>query len=369
MQASPAKQPLVWLVIGDKPGDNAQIDIIADALELPFETRRVIPKPQYVFGKPAFKASLYHLDAEKSDKLAPPWPDLILTIGRRPAMAALWIQAQSGGHTRIVLLGRPKRWMERFALIIVPAQYRIPDNPKVLALNLPLMRSNAQKIAAARIEWRDRLGSLPKPLTAVLIGGQTKPFRFDAAAARDLLAKAEAVCDGGSLYLTTSRRTPEAVVDTLKSALPENATLYCWSADSSENPYLGLLGLADRFIVSGDSISMMVEVARLGKPLAIFELPYQKGPGARLQQVLGKWLHGGKPDQMVDRFILGIGKILYKLGLVRYSRDLTALHRQLYEQQLAVPLGKVFNTAGQTPDDELKLVVNRIREILPTIKY
>ena len=36
---------------------------------------------------------------------------------------------------------------------------------------------------------------------------------------------------------------------------------------------MGLLGLADGFVVTGDSISMMVEIARLGRPLAIFDLP------------------------------------------------------------------------------------------------
>ena len=41
-------------------------------------------------------------------------------------MAALWVQDQSGGRTRIVLLGRPKRWAERFALIVAPRQFKIP---------------------------------------------------------------------------------------------------------------------------------------------------------------------------------------------------------------------------------------------------
>ena len=93
-----AGEKRIWLVIGDKPGDNAQVEIIAEALGLPFEIRRVLPKEHYVLGKPPFKVSLYHLDLQRSDKLEPPWPDLILTIGRRPAMAALWIQQQSGGH-------------------------------------------------------------------------------------------------------------------------------------------------------------------------------------------------------------------------------------------------------------------------------
>ena len=39
-----------------------------------------------------------------------------------------------------------------------------------------------------------------------------------------------------------------------------------------ENPYQGLLALADHFVVTTDSLSMMVEVARLGRPLSLFAL-------------------------------------------------------------------------------------------------
>jgi hypothetical protein len=35
--------PRVWLVIGDKPGDNAQVEIIAKRLGWPFEIKRAIP--------------------------------------------------------------------------------------------------------------------------------------------------------------------------------------------------------------------------------------------------------------------------------------------------------------------------------------
>ncbi len=358
--------PRIWLVIGDKLGDNAQVEIIADALHLPYEIRRVLPKPQFVLGKPGFRPSLYHLDLDRSDKLEPPWPDLILTIGRRASMAALWIQEQSGGQSKIVLLGRPKRWMERFSLIIVPSQYRMPDNPKVLHLALPLMRGNADAIAKAGKAWQARFADLPRPLTALLVGGQTKPFRFDADAARTLLDSASRAAAGGCLYITTSRRTPPAVVDMFRRHLPAGARLYCWSPDSSDNPYLALLALADRFIVTGDSVSMMVEVARLGKSLAIFPLPYQQGIGPRLQQLLGKRLHGGTASQRSgDRLLTGLGTLLYRLGLVRFSRDLTAVHRLLYERQLAVPLGQEFIDDTRTPADELRHVIPRIQELLP----
>ena len=347
--------PLIWLVIGDKPGDNAQVEIIAEALGLPFEFKRVLPKQQYVLGKPhLFMASLYHLDLQRSDKLEPPWPDLILTIGRRSAMAALWIRKRSGGHSKIVLLGRPKLWMERFSLIVVASQYLLPTNDRVLKLGLPLMRSNETAITAAAAAWQSRLSELPQPLTVLLVGGQTKPFRFDADAARKLLAMAQQAAGAGSLYITSSRRTPPAVVQALQQSLPANAHLYCWSAHKSDNPYLALLGCADRFIVTGDSMSMMIEVARQAKPLAIFALPYRKGLGSWLQQRLIAMSNGS-----------GLGRrLLSNLGAIYQPRDLTAIHRQLYAKKLAVPLGHEFLAGGLTPEDELQKVVARIQSLL-----
>jgi mitochondrial fission protein ELM1 len=357
----------IWLVIGDKPGDNAQVEIIAEALGLPFEIRRVLPKEQYVLGKPPFKASLYHLDLHRSDKLEPPWPDFVLTIGRRPTMAALWIQEQSGGQTRIILLGRPKKWIERFELVIVPSQYQLPERFNVLNYDLPLMRSNDAAVAEAIKHWQETFDALDKPVTALLVGGQTKPFRFDKAAAQELLDKTSTVLSHspGTLYITTSRRTPPEVVDTLREQLPEYAILHRWDPDNkADNPYLALLGLADQFIVTGDSISMMVEVARRGKPLAIYELPYQKDPATRLRRLLtdiGRRETGAARSGKAYPRLMAL---LQKTRLAGYPRDLTAIHALLYQHKLAVPLGTPFLRGGPRAVDELPQVVERIRRVV-----
>jgi mitochondrial fission protein ELM1 len=94
--------PRIWLLVGDKLGDNAQAQVLVDALGWPYEVRQLFPKPEWVLGKPRFAPGLDHLDPTRSARLEPPWPDLIVTIGRRPSMAALWVQDQSGGRSRIV---------------------------------------------------------------------------------------------------------------------------------------------------------------------------------------------------------------------------------------------------------------------------
>ncbi len=351
--------PRIWLVLGDKLGDNAQVEAIAGALGLPCERKTLQFKPHYRLGKPAFKASLYHIEPESSDRLEPPWPDLILTVGRRPSMAALWARRQSGGHSRLVLIGRPKRHADEFDLIVATPQYLIPDRPNVVRLSLPLMRADPAKIRAEAARWQDRLAALPRPLTAVLIGGPTKPFVLNAEVARDLVARVtESLGQEGTLFFSTSRRTPDEVVETIESDLPANAELFRWQPERRDNPYLALLGLADRCVVTGDSMSMMVEAVRAGRPLVIYPLPTG---GLGLNRMVAGAL--GSPETSTPAAVVTEG--LYRIGLVGYGRDLTALHGELIRRGLAAPIGQLPPQRPAEIPDDLAEVVARVRTLLP----
>lgn len=363
-----AGAPVIWVLTSDKLGDNAQVQIIAEALELPFQNKRLRMQQPYMLGKPRFRPSLYHIDVAGSDPLAPPWPDLVLTIGRRLAMVALWIREQSGGRTRLALVGRPRMWLDRFDLVVATAQYRLPERPNVLHLQFPLMRVDEPAIAAAAASWAPRIAHLPRPLTTLLVGGPTLPFSFDATTARRLVDMASRSCReaGGTLYVTTSRRTPAVVVDTIQRCLPQEAVLYRWTPQAADNPYRGLLALSDRFIVTGDSVSMMVEVARLGKPLAIFPLPRRSGLLERVRIALGDLVHPPSGDAPGSRGgpLQPLGELLYKAGILGYSRDLTAIHRLLIAKGAAVRLGDPFPPGGCRIEDELPRVVARVRTLI-----
>lgn len=353
--------PRVWLVIGDKLGDNAQVEIVADALGWPVERKVLRFLAQYQTGKPPFKPSLYHIDLSASDLLEPPWPDLVLTVGRRPSMAAMWIKAQSGGRSKVVIVGRPRRMLRDFDLVLATPQYRLPDRDNVLRLDLPLMRVDPAKVEAGAAAWRERLAGLARPLTAVLVGGPTKPFVFDAEVTRAFLAALrESTGGAGALFVSTSRRTPVDIVETLEAELPAGSKLFRWTPNATDNPYQGLLGLADRFVVTGDSVSMLVEVARLGKPLALFPLPVSPGLWPSLKKRLAEIFQpaaggdGGGP-------LTWVGDAFYDWGLIGYSREFEAVHQALIDGGFAVPLGRPFHTAAcQAPDDVPK-VASRIR--------
>jgi hypothetical protein len=361
--AAPSPAPLLWLVIGDKLGDNAQVEVIADALGWRTERKRLRFLAQYVTGKPPFKPSLYHIDQAASDPLEPPWPDVVLTIGRRPSMAALWIKQQSAGRTKVVIIGRPRRLLSQFDLVIAPPQYPLPARGSILPLALPLFRPDRAAIAAAGEAWAQRLATLPRPITAVLVGGPTGPFRFDAAVTGDFVARILQTTGGaGTLYVTTSRRTPDAVAAELAESLPESAILYRWSAEAADNPYQALLALADQFIVTGDSASMIVEVAQLGRPLAIFPLPQKASRLAQARAWLADALQpvgGGQATALA-----ALGDWLYDRGIALASREFETLWAALISRGLAVRLGEPFPAAPPPPPDDLPQVVARMQALV-----
>jgi uncharacterized protein len=356
--------PSVWLVLGDKRGDNGQVEMIAKALGWRCSRRNLVMRERYAVRKPWVRPSLHHIDLERSDPLEPPWPDMVITVGRRPSMAALWIAKQSGWRTKVVLVTKPSGWTSRFDLIIVGAETQMAPLPNVLTVTLPLMRIDEAAVAAAAKVWRPRLADLPRPLIGFMIGGPTGPFVFDDSVTERLLAVIDQVATaGGTPYLTTSRRTPPATIEALQAKLPASARLFRWTADAPDNPYLGLLGLADGFVVTGDSISMLVEIAGLRKPLAILELP-------------GGWL--GRLDMKRRRLIRRmfdpervrgpIGRalvnLLYGMRVINHTRDFNAFYKLLIERGFAVRAGDSLPQPTGLVPDELALVVARIRALL-----
>ncbi|MFL5260248.1 MAG: mitochondrial fission ELM1 family protein [Hyphomicrobiales bacterium] len=315
------------MLLGEKPGDNAQSLRLARALGLPFETKTLVLQPGFERTKPTVEPSLEPFDPERSDPLKPPWPDMVLTIGRRLAMAGLWIKAQSGS-TKLALIGVPKGREREFDLVIAPIHYRIAQAPNVLRIGLPLLVPDADMLSSAAEKWRPVFAGMARPLTAVFVGGSTGAHRFTLAEARKLLGYLDFP---GSAYIVTSRRTPPAEVRILETGKPESAIVYRWRPDDPENPYFGLLALADQFVVTGDSISMLVEVARLGKPLAI--APF----------------HSTLWQRCLSR-----GR----------SRDINVLHEYLYKGGWAVRSGEPFIVPTGSPPDDTLTAVPRLAALL-----
>jgi mitochondrial fission protein ELM1 len=257
-----------WVLQGAHAGDNAQARALAHLLgveitlkQLFFTYFRHVPN---VF----LRASLASLDRAHSAPLDPPYPDLIIAVGRRSVPAALWIKAQSGGKTRVVQIGRPRAPSGWFDLLITTPQYGLPPGPNVLELPLPLTQERPLS-DQDRVLWSERFANLPRPWMGVLVGGSRFPSVLGLEGARSL---GKAVSDvPGSALISTSPRTSPQEVDALAAALTGKHYLHRWARDG-ENPHQAILALADRFLVTSDSISMLAEAMATGRPVERFQL-------------------------------------------------------------------------------------------------
>ena len=353
--------PRVWLLLADKAGDNAQVETLARAITEQLgwrcERKRLVVREEWRVAKPKVGVRVDHVDLAASDPLTPPWPELLITIGRRPSSVALWVREQSVGRTRIVLVGKPSSPIEWYDLVVSSAENRLPALPNVATIDLPLMSVDPAAVADAAARWAPRLADLPRPLVALLVGGPTGPFLYDRRAVERLLEQARAVANrGGTAWILTSRRTPGGVVAALASRTSPTLRLTPWRADlpADENPYRALLGTADGFVVTCDSISMMVEVARLGRPLQILPLPTSRLGALDLlrRRLADRVFTGGSDGRLAG--------LLYRLGLVTQTRAFEAFYQELERRGLAQPLGGPFHAPATAVADDLAPVVARI---------
>jgi hypothetical protein len=202
-----------------------------------------------------------------------------------------------------------------------------------------------------------------------MVGGRTGGLRFDAEVARDLMARTKELvaAQNASLFITTSRRTPREVVRILESERPRDSRLYEFDPDSGpdENPYHGLLALADHVIATTDSISMMVEAARLGRSLSLFALESELGPIEGALSRIGLLRRLSPENEPLPAGGV-FARTMYRLGLPRHSRDLSAIPRRLVEKGLAAWLGETPPIpAGPFVDDALEEVAARVRALVP----
>lgn len=359
--------PTIWLLVGEKRGDNAQVRNLARHVGGTVVEKSIVVRDAWRERKPPVTASLDHIDAGASDPLEPPWPDLVLTAGRRLASVALHVKSASGGQTRLVVVGKPRGRRDDFDLIVVAAHYVLPEAANVARHAYPLMALDPRSIDRARATWSSRFASLPRPLRAVLVGGPTGGLRFGAEETAALVRDARRfVADegGGSLYFATSRRTPEAVVNALRRALrsDRNEVLaeYAPAMTGDQNPYPGLLALADHFLVTTDSLSMMVEAAQREQRLSLFALGRKASPAERLLEGLGLM---AAQDPTRDAIPAGgvIARTFAALGRPIHSRDLTAIARRLVADGYATWSDQPTRASAPFADPSLGSIAARIR--------
>ena len=362
-------QPTVWVLASTRPGDAAQVVALAEALGWPFEIKRLALRPLNLLLAPPFATTDAGIRRARSSELVAPWPDLVLASGRENEPVARWIKAQSGGRTRIVQVGRPWGPIAAYDLVVTTPQYRLPSRPNVLENAAPLHRITPERLTAAAARWTDRLAQLPRPLIAVLVGGNSGPYGMTRRSGARLAAAADAMAArlGGTLLVTTSSRTPRAAARALADGLEREHLFYRWRRGDADNPYVAFLALADEIIVTADSMSMVSEALATGKRVHLFDLGEgwssmraplaMRGEDPVTPPRLREWLTDFALRPRLYCWLL-------RLAPSRVTRDIRLVHQQLVESGRASWLGEAGAIEPPPPLADAARAVARVHGLM-----
>ncbi len=267
------KRPLVWALQTGRVGDNAQVLEVCNKLEGETVVKQLVHNnfhfmPNYLLG-----SSLMNITRESAGTLVPPWPDVVVAVGRRTVSTARWIKEASGGKTRLMHLGRPRAPLDDFDLIVTTPQYGLPRARNVVEVLLPFALPKKAPEAEYQI-WQDAWAELPRPLVAVMVGGGKYPLRMGESEHVKLAEGVNALIGrvGGSAIVMMSPRSAANAVTQISEALKVPFRIYPWGP-GKPNPYQAALEIADRFVVTSDSASMISEALATGNPVSLFSLP------------------------------------------------------------------------------------------------
>ena len=271
LENPPATPPQIWVLHDGKIGMANQVTGLAEALGWPITQKHLAIRPPWRYLPPGlWLAPALAIDPAGA-RLQPPWPDIVIGCGRNSVAPARMIKRASGGRTFWVQVQDPRFARSEIDLIVAPRHDPAPGENVFRTLGA-VHRVTPEKLAADAARWAPAFAALPRPLVAVLIGGDNSVYRLTERALRRALRPArragqERRRPRDHAVAPHRRRAARACCRSASPACPP----IIWDG-SGDNPYFGMLGAADAIIVTADSVSMISEAAATGKPVHIIEL-------------------------------------------------------------------------------------------------
>jgi len=272
---SSQSQATCWIVTAGVVGMENQCLGLAEALGVTPVVKRLKLRAPWKQLAPFLRSGLPFAFSGKGDPIAPPFPDLMIASGRAGAMACLYARRyaiakkQKGPFS--IYIQNPVIDPSRFDLVAVPR------HDGLLGENVIATRGSLHRVTSERLAHEAKLfallfADLPSPRLMVSFGGANAVYQFgpeDMKRIAQQLANAAKSC-GGSLLITTARRTGPEAVSILRQTLAD-VPHYIWDGTGA-NPYYGMMGLADMILVTADSVNMCSEACSTGKPVYVIPL-------------------------------------------------------------------------------------------------
>ncbi|MDR6842807.1 mitochondrial fission ELM1 family protein [Pseudoxanthomonas sacheonensis] len=259
----------LWTLTDGHAGNRRQADALAAALDCgPAKDWLLEPRlPWNMLAPRSFPGADHAFGSAFALALAQP-PRLAIGCGRQAALATRLLHERGG---KVVQILDPRIDTRYWDLVVAP-EHDLLAGDNVITLLGSLNPVDEAWLARAR-EAFAVFAELPQPRTAVLLGGSSSHARFDRSAFEVLASKLEVALarEGGSVLITTSRRTPADLIAALRHRYVETpGVVWCGETDGA-NPYEGLLAWADRIVCSPDSVNMVSEACATEAPVFVFD--------------------------------------------------------------------------------------------------
>lgn len=265
----------VWVLKDDRVGSYMQSIALAEKLGFGYEAKNIRYNKTSNLPNFLLQSSLLGVNKKSSDSLTNEQPDIIIAAGRKLAPISLYIKKHFKGHPYIIQIMRPNFNHNKFDSIILPTHDDYPEHHNVIRMMGSLNKINSEFLKEQEDKWSKTFEDLQKPRIAILVGGGSKKGVFTPEMASELGSNVSKIANNmkASLLLTTSRRTSDEAVASLKKSLrckEKDCYFYDWRNSKIENPYFGYMAVADYIITTGDSLSMCAESCSTGKPVYIY---------------------------------------------------------------------------------------------------
>ena len=255
--------PRVWVIKDKREGTGNQAISLADALGYEYEIKELDSSPFAKLPNFLLGNSLLSISETCKEKFRPPWPEIVISAGRRAALISRYIKIKSQGGAFICQIMHPGYMLNKIYDMIILPNHDERQGKNIVNFTGSPNRITKEILIKARDSWRSKFNSLERPITSLIVGGSNKYMKFGEFEAQDFSKKITRMHGSlkGSIVFTTSRRTGKigkTISDQLRGEGCKPSLEYFWGA-GGDNPYMGILAYSDYLVVSGDSISMLSE--------------------------------------------------------------------------------------------------------------
>ncbi len=267
----------IWILDDGRPGTISQSIGLAE--EIGFDYKIIKLDYSFFILLPNFflSSSLIRLKNSCAKKLQEQthFPRLIISAGRRCATIALYLKKKSQNKSKVIQIMNPNLDFKKFDLVVLPKHDGLSekDFPNLVTSIGALTKINEKIIAQEQKKFAPWFCDIKKNKIALLVGGSSKGGEFELESAIKLAKNSSEIAKNmdATLLILNSRRTGDALTNAIKSNLDCDFKFFDWEEIKNNNPYLAILGEADFFVISGDSVSMISECCSTGKPTYIFD--------------------------------------------------------------------------------------------------